>query len=237
MSNIINFYELDTVKKYAIQYDNPNYDFDTMPLKHPMRLLICGCSGSGKSNIILNIINLMDSTFEKIVLFTQDKSEQLYEYLEDVLDDGIEIYEGIHNVNTYDFNNLEEKQYLFIFDDMCIENERDQKNISNLFIRGRKMANQKGCSVVYLTQSYFQVPSVIRKQMTGLILRKINGKKDLGFILKDQTIGARKEQLLEMYNACTDDNDIRNFLYIDLSAPEKYRFRFRFDTILDINNF
>lgn len=99
------------------------------------------------------------------------------------------------------------------------------------------MASQKGCSVVYLTQSYFQVPPVIRKQMTGLILKKINGNRDLSFILKDQTIGATREQLLDMYNACTDGNDITDFLYIDLSAPERYRFRYRFDTILDINDF
>ena len=122
---IINFYELEDVKKYAYNYINPNYDFETMPLKHPLRMVICGATGSGKSNILLNIIGKMNSTFEKVIIFTQDKDEQLYNYLNDNIDsDLFEIHEGIENIQNYDFDNLEEKQHLIIFDDMCIETEK-----------------------------------------------------------------------------------------------------------------
>ena len=236
--DIINFYELEDVKKYSIQYENPNYNFKTMPLKHPMRLVICGATGSGKSNILLNIIQMMDSTFEKIVIFTQDKDEQLYNYLEGKIDgDYFEIYEGIDNVWTYDFNNLEDMQYLFIFDDMCIEKIKEQQPICELFIRGRKMAHKRGCSVIYLSQSYFQVPIIIRKQMSGLILRKINGKRDLQAILNDQAIEASNKQLMKLYKACTDKGDIKDFLYIDLNASEENRFRYQFKHIIDINVF
>jgi hypothetical protein len=92
----------------------------------------------------------MDSTFEKIFLFTQDKSEQLYEFLENELGDSIEIYEGIGNVKDYEWDNFESMQYLIIFDDMCVEKEKDQQKICELFIRGRKMAGQKGLSLIYL---------------------------------------------------------------------------------------
>ena len=236
--DIINFYELEDVKKYSIQYENPNYNFETMPLKHPMRLVICGATGSGKSNILLNIIQMMDSTFEKIVIFTQDKDEQLYNYLEGKIDgDYFEIYEGIDNVWSYDFNILEDKQYLFIFDDMCIEKIKEQQPICELFIRGRKMAHKRGCSVIYLSQSYFQVPIIIRKQMSGLILRKINGKRDLQAILNDQAIEASNKQLMKLYKACTDEGDIKDFLYIDLNASEENRFRYQFKHVIDINVF
>jgi ABC-type dipeptide/oligopeptide/nickel transport system ATPase component len=239
MSEVINFYELDEVKKFGINHHNPTYDFEKQPLKHPMRLVVCGASGSGKTNIICNIIKLMDETFEKIIIFTQDKDEQLYNYLANKLDpEVLEIYEGIENVISYDWNYLEDGQYLIIFDDMCIEKENKQAHISELFIRGRKMAQQKGVSVVYLTQSYFQVPPIVRKQMTGLILRKINGKRDLNSILNECSIDATKKQnLLNMYTACCDPKDITAFLFIDLSAPEEFRFRYQFDEVLNINDF
>ncbi len=236
---IINFYELDEVKKYAKEFHNPTYDPITQPLKHPnLRMVICGASGSGKSNILLNILNLMENTFEKILIFTQDKEEQLYQFLEDRLSsDELEIYEGIENVMKYDFDHLAGIQHLIIFDDMCIETEKKQQNICELFIRGRKMANAYGCSLIYLTQSYFQCPPVIRKQMTSLILRKINGKRDARSILKDCSVNATTQQLLNMYEECCDPDDITAFLFIDFSAKENMRFRFRFDTILDVNDF
>lgn len=156
---IINFYELEDVKKYAYNYVNPNYNFKTMPLKHPLRMVICGASGSGKSNILINIINKMDDTFEKIIIFTQDKDEQLYNYIEEKIpNDELEIFEGIKEVNNYKFEDLDPKQYLIIFDDMCIESEKKQQQICELFIRGRKMAHKCGISLIYLTQSYFQTP-------------------------------------------------------------------------------
>lgn len=236
--NVINFYELDGVKKYNITYHNPKYNYDKMPLKHPMRMVICGASGSGKSNLLLNIIKLMDNTFEKMIIFTQNKDEQLYRFLENTMDcDLFQIYEGIDSVNNYNFDNCEEKQYLIIFDDMCIESEKKQKEICNLYIRGRKMAHERGISLIYLTQSYFQVPSVIRKQMTSLILRKINGKTDASNILRDCSISATTKQLINIYEACCDPNDIRTFLLIDFNAPEDGRFRYKFDTILNIEQF
>jgi ABC-type dipeptide/oligopeptide/nickel transport system ATPase component len=235
---IINFYELEDVKKHAYNYINPNYNFETMPLKHPLRMVICGASGSGKSNILLNIIKKMDSTFEKIIIFTQDKDEQLYNYLEEEMDsDLFEIYEGIEMIQNYNFDNLEEKQHLIIFDDMCIESEKKQEQIKQLFIRGRKMAHKCGISLIYLTQSYFQTPPVIRKQMTSLILRKINGKRDGANILRETSIDATTKQLLNIYETCCNPNQIEDFLFIDFNAPEKARFRYKFKTILNIDEF
>ena len=235
---IINFYDLDEVKAYALQHINPKYDFEKMPLKHPMRMVICGASGSGKSNLLLNIIRLMNNTFEKILIFTQDRDEQLYNYLSNTIPaEHLEIFEGIDKVMNYNFNNLEEKQYLIIFDDMCIEKEKSQKNICELYVRGRKMAHGCGCSLIYLTQSYYQVPFVIRKQMTSLILRKINGRRDASAILRDCAVDMKTSQLLNIYEQCCNPDDITAFLFIDFNAREDKRFRYKFDTILNIENY
>lgn len=237
-SEIINFYDLDEVKKHAYDYVNPNYDYQKMPLKHPLRMVICGASGGGKSNLLLNIVKLMGGTFEKMLFFTQDKDEQLYNFLEEKLDPTLfEIFERIDSVNNYNFNNLDEKQHLIVFDDMCIETEKKQQKICELFIRGRKMAQKCGCSIIYLTQSYFQVPPIIRKQMTSLVLRKINGKRDARSILRDCSTSATADQLNNMYQKCCNPEDITTFLFIDLSASEDDRFRYKFNTILNIDGF
>lgn len=232
---IINFYELPEVEKHKIEYINPNYNFKTMPLKHPLRMVLCGASGSGKSNILLNILEQMNDTFEKIIIFTQDKDEQLYNYLEEaLLPDSFEIFEGIESVLNYNFSELDPKQHLIIFDDMCIESEKKQEPIKQLFIRGRKMAHKHGISLIYLTQSYFQTPPIIRKQMTQLILRKINGKRDCANILRETSINATSKQLLDLYETCCPPDDITSFLLIDFSAPEEARFRYGLDKIVEI---
>ena len=236
-NKVINFYELPEVQQYSIKYHNPSYDKMKQPLKHPMRMVICGATGSGKSNILLNIIRVMSNTFENIIIFTQDKSETLYKYLENTIPE-IRIFEGIKSVLNFNFNSIQDEQTLIIFDDMCIESLKDQKDICELFIRGRKMAQGCGLSLIYLTQSYFQVPPIIRKQMNCLILRKINGTRDLNAILRECSIGKEnKDKLSKMYELCCDPDDITAFLFIDLGASEKDRFRFRFDDILNINDF
>jgi ABC-type dipeptide/oligopeptide/nickel transport system ATPase component len=198
-NKIINFYELEGVKAFFVKHHNPNYDFNTMPLKHPLQMLICGSTGSGKSNVLLNIINLMDSTFNGIKIFTQNKQEPLYEYLESVIDKPyLEIYEGLDALRKMDLEELEKAQWLFIFDDMVAE--KNQKAIEHIYIRGRKLAKKGGISAIYLSQSYFQTPPIIRKQINSLILKKINGKRDISSILRETSINAESYQLLNMLN-------------------------------------
>jgi hypothetical protein len=236
-NELINFYELDEVKAFNADYENPCYNDETLPLKHPLQMLICGTTGSGKSNILLNIIQAMDSTFNYIKIFTQNKEEQLYEYLESKIPRPfLEIYEGLDELNKMKFDDLEKAQYLFIFDDMCTQ--KDQRSIEHIFIRGRKMAQKKGISSIYLSQSYFATPSIIRKNINNLILKKINGKRDIDSILRETSIDAEKEQLMSMFQYCVKSReDITNFMLIDLGASDEKRFRKNFSLVLDVNQF
>ena len=47
---------------------------------HPYRILIIGCSESGKTNALLNLIN-GQSDIDKIYLYAKDLNEANYEYL------------------------------------------------------------------------------------------------------------------------------------------------------------
>ena len=120
---------------------------------HLYRILAIGCSGSGKTNALLNLIKEEDD-IDKIYLCAKDLSEPKYEFLikkhEDVgikycndpnafiecsntMDD---VYENIDNFN------LNRKRLLVVFDDMIADimtNKKFQAIIKELFIRCRKV--------------------------------------------------------------------------------------------------
>jgi ABC-type dipeptide/oligopeptide/nickel transport system ATPase component len=235
---MINFYELDGVRVFCPEYHNPSYNKKTMPLKHPMRAVIVGASGSGKSNVLLNLIKKMDSTFNSIKIFTQDKNEPLYLYLESVIEKPfLEIYEGIDAFNNFDMSKMDVGQHLIIFDDFVVEPLKKQQKICEMYIRSRKMC-ESGISVMYLTQSFYQTPIIIRRQATVLMLKKINGQRELKAILKDCALDTTGNQLESMYDYCVASaDDIQNLLLIDKTAPESERFRKNLKTVLNPNDF
>src|SRR5687767_6392920 len=61
------------------KYDNPN----KLTLQHPCRCVIFGPSGSGKSNIILNLlfIKQMCMRYQRVLLYAKMLQEPKYEYL------------------------------------------------------------------------------------------------------------------------------------------------------------
>ena len=80
-----NFYKEKGVQKYLSNVDNPNLKLHGLD-KLPFRLVCCAPSGSGKTNMILNLVEKFSKgkgTFNSITIITRNKSEPLYEFLED----------------------------------------------------------------------------------------------------------------------------------------------------------
>lgn len=221
-NEVINIYDVmpDSLKP---KYTNPYYEEHL--ISHPCRIICIGNSGSGKTVVALNIIAKMKDTFDYIVLVCQNAQEPLYQYLKSkVKEEQLTICEGIHEMPSLD-NFDEDCQYLFIFDDLCNESKKDHKQIMEMFNRGRKMAN--GISMLYLTQSYFAVPKLIRLNTTNVILKKLSSMRDLNLILSDFRLDITKEQLQKMYKACTEKFDC--FFQIDVATTDdskRYRKNF-----------
>ena len=229
-TDIINFYELDDVKCFQKESHNPNYDSHKITV--PMRMLCIGASGSGKSNTVLNIISQFSDTFNHIKLFLKNKEEPLYQYLEQKIPerDQLEIFEGLDELNKLDLNKAFKGQTLIIFDDIVLE--KDQHQIEQLYIRGRKL----GVSCIYLSQSFYNIPRKIRLQCNYIILRKIPSTRDVNGILKEFSLGISKEELIKIYQYCVGKT-ITSFLMIDLNVDPELAFRKNFDLILDLNQF
>ena len=211
----INFYELESVQKFTQKSINPNYDIHNISV--PFRGAVIGSSGAGKTNFLLNLISVMGGTFNHIYVYTQAQ-EPLYDYLQSrIPDEMLTVSYGIESLESFDEDNYY-GQSLVIFDDLCNESAKKQKCICELFIRGRKIKG--GVSLLYLSQSYYKIPKLVRLQCNYIFILKVPSKRDLRLILSEYALNATIEQLEQMYKQCCMTGKIESFLTIDMHAPQ-----------------
>jgi hypothetical protein len=207
----------------AKQEHNPCYGQAHM-FKVPFRMLILGGSGSGKTNTMLDIISRMDKTFNKIILCTKDRNEPLYDLLKKKLKSDLQIYDGDIPIpgsknkfqpNIPDLDTIDkDEQTLVIFDDLCLDN--CQEKIGQYFIRGRK----RNVSSVYISQSYFKTPKIIRLQCGYYLFKKQANKRDLSCILRESMLPYSVNELISMYSQAT--RKFEDFLFIDNTQGKCY---------------
>jgi hypothetical protein len=198
MSKLINFYSQIPGRKVI----NPGYEAHKIQI--PFRMLCCCSSGSGKTNYILNLLYEMNKTFHKIIVITKEE-EPLYTMLIDKLGDQVEIY---YNGEIPEFTKLDSPQNgLVIFDDMVLTPD---KKIGELFIRGRKL----NYSSIFISQSFFATPKLIRQNVNYVALGKGITKRDLRLILSEYSISISVEDLSSIYFDITKKH--MHFMLIDL---------------------
>ena len=193
-----NFYENKEVKKHMDVTHNPNRDIHNIDLH--FRMLICGSSGGGKTNSLVNLIKMFckgRGTFDDIKIFCKSKHEPLYEYLSEISKGKIEVIDDLSLLPQINELN-KSKQSLFIFDDLVME-----KNplISEYWLRGRK-AN---CSLIFLSQSYYATNKFIRVNTRYFVLLKLSGTRDLNAILRELSMDRTKKELLDIYEYATGE--------------------------------
>ena len=227
MAAVRNVY--DMIKKDAPNLlrkaDNPNKHLHGFDL--PFRMVIVAPSGSGKSNILVNMIMLFcegRGTFSKINIVTRDKDEPLYDWIASK-SDSIVISEGLSTIpklSSYE----KDTNSLLVIDDLVLS--KDLSAVSEVYIRGRKA----GVSVVFISQSFFKIPTVIRQNCSYMVLLKLSGLRDARLILSEFSLGITKEELMQIYEHATAEKF--SPLIIDLAAPKESRFRKGFSEILNV---
>ena len=125
------------------------------------RMLICGPSNSGKTNILLHMLyELLE--FDKIYLFSKNLHQNKYQALLQDFAERINPRVGYEVIEAPgdEIIPLEElavdNQKIVVFDDLVCESI--QISIINYFINGR----HRNCCVIYLTQIFYKVPRNIR---------------------------------------------------------------------------
>ena len=190
--------DIDKIYLYAKDWYDAKYQYlinireKVWPytLDHPYTILIIGGSGSGKRNVLLNLINNQPD-IDKIYLYAKDWYDAKYQYLINIrekvgidhLDDPkafIEYSNDMRDVykNINEDHPDKENKILIVFDGMVADmtnNKTLDSIVTELFIRERKLS----ISLVFIAQSYFKIPKDARLNTTHFFIAKILSKREL----------------------------------------------------------
>ena len=106
--------------------------------------------------------------------------------------------------NIDDYNPDKENKILIVFDDMIadmINNKKLNSIVTELFIRGRKL----NISLVFITQSYSQVPKDVRLNTSHFFIAKIPNKRELQQIAINHSSDINTKDFANIYTKCTDE--------------------------------
>jgi hypothetical protein len=221
---IVNMYE-KIPKEFLDNVENPN--FHLHQLKIPFRMCIVAPSGSGKTNFLVNLLRVFScgdkGTFSTINIITRNADEPLYRWITSKCDQII-IKEGLSNTPQLDKFD-KEKNHLVVWDDLVLS--KDLSMVENYYIRARKL----NCSVIFISQSYFKIPKIIRNNCSYMVLLKLSGNREVNLILSEFGLGITKEELIALYEYATKEKF--SPLLIDMEEGADKRFRKGLIDIID----
>ena len=201
-------------------------------------ILIIRASGSGKTNILLNLLENQPD-IDKIYLYPEDPHEAKYQYLinkregagidhfndpKAFIEYSNDMQDIDKSINYYSLN--KENKILLVFDDVIadmINNIKLNSIVTELFIRGRKL-NFKFYHAL-LSSSYFKVPKEVRLNTAHLFIPKISDKRELQQIAINHSSDISTKDFINIYKKCTGKP--YSFLVIDTSLASDNPLRFR----------
>jgi ABC-type dipeptide/oligopeptide/nickel transport system ATPase component len=202
---LINIYEEEAIKPFLLKSHNPNYELHYIDV--PFRMLIIGSSGSGKTLTLYNILRIFSGTFQNIHIIAKSIDELIYKYIDDKFKKinenpkaknkfNVNVLEGMNSLpDLVSFN--KEEQSLVVLDDLVLE--KNQSKIEEYYLRCRKL----NISVIYISQSYYAIPKIIRQNVSYIIIKQVSSSRNLKLIANEYSLGLESKQLNKIYDFCT----------------------------------
>jgi hypothetical protein len=216
-NEVFNFSNKSDVKK-LLSRTVPNLGFKDLQMGVPARVSVVAPSGTCKTQWILNYIARSSGTFGHIIL-VHKQDEPLYDYLcNQIGSKNITMYKALALLPSPDALNMPNKAILLILDDVVAD--KKQEVLENYFIRGRKVG--LGITCVYLSQSYYDIPKLIHKNMNYLIILRLSGERKLSKIFRKYSLGIEAKQLPLIYKDATKVKF--GFLKVDISGSDNKKF-------------
>ena len=199
-----------------INYDEFLTDEDKQSKHHYLlpdcHYMIVGSTGSGKTNLLLNILlNWMN--YDYCCVYTINPDQDKYQFLQE---QGVEI---LRPADLPPVEELDSQQKVIVFDDIKLDNT-NMKKLMEYF----SLSRNKNCNCIYLTQSYFDTPKYIRRNTNCFVFFGNLDNKDIRHITDDHAKDLNREQLESIYREATKDP--YNFMVLDKTAkhtPLRYR--------------
>ena len=216
--------------------------------KFPFSMMISGRSGSGKTNVLLNILtkdNMYNKYFHYIVVYspTAGKYDDMYKILK-LPEENFK-----NDFSAEDLNNLIESRkqlidkkgiewvvknsrVLIILDDVIAN--RDFLN-SPEALKMFALLRHYQVAIIVLMQSYNKLPRALRINSNATIVFP-STQSEVEVLLDEITpSGLTKKQFLKVIEYCTDGR--YDFLYINNHAEPDKRIRKNFDEVIDIKKY
>ena len=180
----------------------PNYDVDIKNKKFKQRysfmpndtfrMLICGNSGSGKTNLLYHMLIEPLLYYDEIHLYAKNLEQEKYQNLMNKMNEisgktGYDIM-TVSNDKIVPINDLdyEDNQKIIIFDDYVCE--KNQRQIVDYFIQGR----HKNCSVIYLSQCFYKTPKDIRMNCSHYCIYEFPSSRERNMISSELGVELEK---------------------------------------------
>jgi Poxvirus A32 protein len=213
----INLYELEPLK---INGDDIDLKTAHLLFPHPFRMIICGCSGSGKSFLAMQfILNSKwffadaKSFWDQIVIMTPTAlSDAIYKNLNDKrVKDKVFLTDKLDEELLDKLLEMKDKKpRLVIIDDFSAHLKGSEKIISDLFFRCR----HNNMSIILLGQAYKSFPKNCRLNTTDIFIFSFNNKKEMKIISEEQSSkNLRDQEFIQALEDCC--NEKHGFLYRD----------------------
>ena len=194
--------------------DDPNKKFKQLFSYMPsdtFRMLICGNSGSGKTNLLYHMLMKPLLYYDEIYLYARNLEQDKYQKLiKKMMDLSHKLGYEILHVSNDEIIPVTEMEYLdnqklVIFDDYVCD--KNQRQLIDYFIQGR----HKNCSIIYLSQSFYKTPKDIRLNCSHYCVYEFPSAREANRISSE--LGVDKD----VYKISTKNPF--TFLYVD--KPKK----------------
>ena len=195
----------------------------TIQLPGNLKLLICGKTGTMKTNLALNFVRWMG--WKRILLFTAKTDEGLYRLLQEGGEsEGLEV---LASNSLADLPPVEELASdvptAVLIDDVL--GKKVPQNVLDLYQHGRKIGKY-GVAVVWISQAPFKVPIEIRQNITAIACKRFSSSKALLRLFQEYDLDRTALPLyMKVINSRPED-----FFLIDRETSDdslKYRHNFR----------
>jgi len=232
MSDILTFKNIDSLCKT----DKDSISKHILIPKQPFRMSIVGFSGSGKTNMVVQLITnklIVDRLYVVSKHLQQPKMDYMFEYFEN-LDKKVNqrlnrkkkslVKMNLHRTIqlwTCDLEDLPDpeeldKEYnnVILFDDLMTE--KDLRKVETYFIRGR----HSNSTCIWLAQSFFTgVPRKVRLNSSHFVLFNAPSKSEIKRISNEVAPDLTQKEFMDLFNRAIEED--YSFFFIDTTQKRK----------------
>ena len=235
------------------EYNCKQSKYSDVAPKLPMRSMLVGPSGGGKTVLLTNmILDIYRDCFSRVYIWSPSINvDSTWKPVKDYIRDHIKPNDREKcYFDSYEPSELEQViktqqkvidyqkeqkhkdlyQILIVIDDFADDTNFTRKSqlLHQLYIRGRHYM----ISTITSTQVYKQISPIVRKNMTHLFIYRLRNYGDLESIVEELSAVYDKKTLLQIYHEAIDEP--YSFLYVNLMQKDKRKmFMTRFSHYLN----